>query len=574
MKISPQDRYQDWLKHPSVSESNRKLLKHFTPQEIEDAFFKDIEFGTAGMRGVMGLGPNRINFFTIQKATVAYGLMLRKLYPQALAKGVVIAHDNRQRADEFTNLTSSILNQMGIHTFIFKELIPTPLLSFTVRYLGALGGIMLTASHNPKEYNGYKVYDDQGCQLVPQKIQPMLDILASLPDVLEVTPPTFTPKGQQAIVPQEVEGQYLGLVKGLQLQPDLPKQEFKMIFSPQHGASYRLLPALFQSLGYQLFVVPEQAQPDANFSGTASPNPEEPAAYEVAIRYAMQQQAHLVMVADPDADRVGLAYRNRKGTYSLLNGNQSAALLLDYLLSLRQKQHLLPHHGVMYDTIVSSPMARKIAQHFGVKTETFLTGFKFIGDRIAFYQRHAGPQFLFGYEESYGCLIGDFVRDKDAIQALTLYAEMSLHYFHQGFDLGEALEQLQQTYGYYLDKQYALSLNGLEGATFLTNLMDRIRQTPFKPLGTHKVVQFDDYLHQTRKDAEGHVSQIALPKANVVGLTFKDGCTIIVRPSGTEPKCKFYFLLNGQSNEEVSQRLVTYLQDFSLTYLSEDKVLK
>lgn len=574
MKNSATSQYQHWLNHPKMPANFKAQLMALKPEQIDDAFFKDIEFGTAGMRGIMGLGTNRINEFTIKKVTVAYGLLLRRLYPESLQRGVVIAHDNRRNANTYTALTSQILNEMGIHTYVFSELVPTPLLSFAVRHLHCLGGIMLTASHNPKEYNGYKVYDDNGCQLVPHKIDALIEILSTLPEPLEMVTPSFEPKGSIKTVSKDLESTYVNLIKSLQLQPNLSKRDFKIIFSPQHGASYRILPSLFRSLGYDLFVVPEQSQPDPDFSGTLSPNPEEKIAYDKAIQYAQTYKAPLVMVADPDADRVGLAYRDNNGHYQLLDGNQSAALLIEYLLSQRLKQQKLPSNGVIYDTIVTSPLGRKIAQHYKVKTETFLTGFKFIGDRIDFYQHHAGPQFIFGYEESYGCLIGDFVRDKDAIQALILYAEMTLYHALNGMDLGQALDRIYQSYGYHIDKQFSLSLTGNEGEKFLYQLMNKIRQTPFKPFQQFKVVLFEDYLSQIAKDDKGHLSPIALPQANVIKLNFNDGSSIVVRPSGTEPKCKFYFLINGKNSFEVQTKLQEYLTTFSTLYLSDDKRLK
>ena len=557
-----------------MTKEDRLVLERYSPSEIDDAFFKDIEFGTAGMRGIMGPGSNRINPYTITKATIAYGLMLKDHYPHQLERGVMIAHDNRHGAIPFTELVSNILNSMGIDTFTFKELIPTPLLSYAVRHLHALGGIMLTASHNPKQYNGVKVYDDKGCQLVPQKIQPMLNHLSTLPDALSITVPESTIKGKHRIVHDDVEQTYLEKVKSLQRLPSLAKKDFRIVFSPQHGASYRILPQLFHELGYQLSVVKSQSLPDPNFSGTLSPNPEEKLAYQEAIKLAESQKAHLIMVADPDADRVGLAYLNSRGSYVLLNGNESAALLIHYLLSQRKLKHDLPIQGVVYDTIVSSPLARKIAQSFGLRTETFLTGFKFIGDRIAFYETHAGPHFIFGYEESYGCLIGDFVRDKDAIQALLLYAEMSLFYFHQGKDLGQALSAIFNEFGYHLDRQFSLELSGKQGADFLDQLMKQLRLTPFKPLSGHKVLLVEDFQTQTKKDLEGHQSNIALPMSNVIKFSFEDGSTIVVRPSGTEPKCKFYFSITDQSMQACEAKLAAYIDAFSKIYLSEDKRLK
>jgi len=574
VKSNPHERYLTWLNHPSMSPEDCLLLEGYSPSEIEDAFFKDIEFGTAGIRGIMGPGPNRINLYTIKKATIAYGLMLKDHYPNQLQRGVIIAHDNRHGAIPFSQLVSNILNSMGIDTFTFKELVPTPLLSYAVRYLHALGGIMLTASHNPKQYNGVKVYDEEGCQLVPQKIQPLLNHLAALPDSLSLTIPESITKGKHQIVQDDVEETYLIKVKNLQRLPLLNKQNFRIVFSPQHGASYRILPKLFNQLGYQLSVVKNQANPDPNFSGTLSPNPEEKLAYQEAIKLATIEKAHLILVADPDADRVGLGYLNEQGNYALLNGNESAALLIHYLLTQRKLKQDLPSQGVVYDTIVSSPLARKIAQSFGVKTETFLTGFKFIGDRIAFYENHAGPQFIFGYEESYGCLIGDFVRDKDAIQALLLYAEMALFYFHQKKDLGQALTGIFNEFGYHLDRQYSLTLSGLEGANFLNHLMKQLRLTPFKPISNHKVILVEDFQTQTKKDADGHQSTISLPVSNVIKLTFEDGSTIVVRPSGTEPKCKFYFSITDQSIQTCELKLAMFIEEFSKTYLSKDKRLK
>ena len=574
MRPNPQQRYQTWLNHPMMAKEDRLILERYSPAEIDDAFFKDIEFGTAGMRGIMGPGSNRINTYTIQKATIAYGLMLKDHYPQQLQRGVMIAHDNRHGAIAFTQLVSNILNAMGIDTFTFKELIPTPLLSYAVRHLHGLGGIMLTASHNPKQYNGVKVYDEEGCQLVPQKIEPMLKHLASLSDALSLTVPQATIKGKHQIVQDNVEQTYLKKVKSLQRLPLLVKKDFHIVFSPQHGASYRILPKLFNELGYQLSVVKSQANPDPDFSGTLSPNPEEKLAYQEAIKLAQIQKAHLIMIADPDADRVGLAYLDAQGSYELLNGNESAALLIHYLLSQRKLSHDLPIHGVVYDTIVSSPLARKIAQSFGIKTETFLTGFKFIGDRISFYENHAGPRFIFGYEESYGCLIGDFVRDKDAIQALLLYAEMALFYFHQGKNLGQALNSIFTDFGFHLDRQFSLTLSGVDGANFLNQLMKQLRSTPFKPLSGYKVMLVEDFQTQIKQDIEGHQSNIALPKSNVIKFSFEDGSTIVVRPSGTEPKCKFYFSITDQSLHQCELKLAAYIEAFSNIYLSKDKRLK
>jgi phosphoglucomutase len=560
-------RYLQWVENPQLTNQEREILKGYSQAQINDAFFKDIEFGTAGMRGILGPGTNRINRFTVQKAMVAFGQYLIKQFPNLLAKGVVIAHDNRHEAEQLTALTAKVLNQMGIPTWTFKELVPTPLLSYAVRYQGAIGGVMLTASHNPKEYNGVKIYDEQGCQLVPYKINQVIEFLSRLPDFLAVTIPSVHQDAVNQIISDDVAETYLKKVEQLQLQPTLNKTNFPIIFSPQHGTSYRILPMFMRRLGYDLILVEKQAIPDPDFSFTASPNPEDPSAYLEAIALAKTMNAPLVMIADPDADRVGIGYRNAQGVYILLNGNLSAALLLDYILSQKKHRQQLPPQGVIYDTIVSSPLARQVARAYGVKVETFLTGFKFIGDRIHFYQTHAGPQFLFGYEESYGCLIGDFVRDKDGIQALTLYAEMTLHHWLQGRTLGDALNQLFQKYGFYLDRQYAIQLEGEKGQAQLQTLMNTLRKTPFKSLADHKIKQVDDYLNQVSKDNQGHLQTIALPQSDVMQFHLEDGSQIIVRPSGTEPKCKFYYMIRGQNLAECEAKLATIKQAFETTYL-------
>jgi phosphoglucomutase len=561
------NQFNRWLNHSEIDASSKKKLLQYSEDERDDAFFKDIEFGTAGMRGIMGLGTNRINSFTIKKAVVAYGQYLLNTFPDHLDKGVVIAHDNRHGAIEFTNICVHVLNQMGISTYTFDELVPTPMLSYTVRHLSAIGGIMLTASHNPKEHNGFKVYDEFGCQLVPQKIDRVVHILSTLGDFLSVKTPVATIKGKKYKVSKEVEKAYLTKILALQLQPNLKKDNFRVVFTPQHGASYRLVPLLFHQMGYQLHQVKEQSTVDPDFSGTLSPNPEEPASYIQAIHLAKQVDAHLVMVADPDADRVGLAYKDKHGNYPLLNGNLSAALLIHYLLTVKKSQNMLPVNGVVYDTIVSSPLAKKIALSFGIRVESFLTGFKFIGERIQFYKEHAGPSFVFGYEESYGCLIGDFVRDKDALQALTMYAEMTLHYVHLGKTLDVILDEIYQTYGYHVDRQYSLALKGIEGQQLLDSILSSLRLTPFKSIGQQTVVKFEDYLTQISK-TDSEVLPIALPKANVIKFYLGNGSTIVVRPSGTEPKCKFYLSVVSKtkidSNKELESLKVAFFDAYAI----------
>ena len=436
MLDNTQKNYERWLNSPVVSAEDKETLKKMNEAQIDDAFFQNIAFGTAGMRGILGPGTNRMNIFTIKKACVGFGLYLLKVFKENVS--CAISHDNRYMSREFTLECADILNKMGIKTYIFDSLRPTPELSYAVRVKKCSGGIMITASHNPKEDNGFKVYDEEGCQLVPSKIQLLLDIIASLPDELSVKVPEAKNKGENVILEKAVDDTYCALCESVQINPDLDKKNFKIVYTPNHGTSYVNAMRVFHDCGYDVHPVLSQCSPDPAFSGTLSPNPENPDAYIEPIKLAKKIDADLICMTDPDGDRVGLACKNKKGEYVLLTGNESAAILLDYIISERIKKGTLPKDPVVYNTVVSSSLGREICDSYGVKCESFLTGFKYIGDRIHYYEVHGGPTFIFGYEESYGCLIKPFVRDKDGIQAILLYCEMALFYKLQGITLGEA----------------------------------------------------------------------------------------------------------------------------------------
>jgi len=543
-----------WRQCPKLDAKLKSQLETMGESEKVDAFYKNIEFGTAGMRGLMGPGPNRINLFTIRKATIGFGKYLLDTFASARDMGVVIAHDNRYQSREFNDEIATSLANMGFKVYIFDELRPTPELSFAVRVLKACGGVVITASHNPKEYNGFKVYDENGCQLTPQKIEPLIEAINQLPDALKVEVPHIADKGAIITLGPDIDRQYLDAIKAISLYPDLPKLNFKVVYSPQHGSGYRLGVQLLQECGYELYPVENQCFPDPTFPNTRSPNPELAVAYEEAIKLAQRIEAQLIVITDPDADRVGLAYRDRKGRYVRLTGNQSGALLIDYLLKQRAALGLLSHNGVVYDTIVTSPLGAKIAKFHHCRVETFLTGFKFIGDRIDFYEKTGGPHFEFGYEESYGCLIAPFARDKDGLQALLMYAEMALFHHLNGYDLGQMLNILQKRHGFHADEQYSIEFKGMAGTVKMTELLTKLRATPFANIGSYKVVQFEDYLTQTRKDEQGEY-QIALPPSDVVKFSLNDGSSIAIRPSGTEPKCKFYYSAVGSSESAVKAKI-------------------
>ncbi|MDD5884487.1 MAG: phospho-sugar mutase [Erysipelotrichaceae bacterium] len=549
--------YERWLASPRLSEEEKQALRSMKEEEISDSFFRDMEFGTGGMRGKLGLGTNRMNSYTVGRVTIAFGLYLLHRYPSAKKQGVVISHDNRYHSRDFALEAAHILNEEGIPAFLFDALRPTPELSYAVRKKRACGGIMITASHNPKEYNGYKIYDDTGCQLLPDDVNEMLRFLNQLPDELEAKAPKDPSPAATAILPPSIDDEYVKEVENCQLNPSLPKQGFKIIYSPQHGASYENAMRVFRDCGYEVIPVLSQCVHDPAFGATLSPNPETAESFIESIRLAQKEGADLCVMTDPDGDRCGVAYLSSKGTYERFTGNQSAALLIDYLFSERKEKGLLSSNGVMYDTIVTSDLGRKIAHAYGIKTESFLTGFKYIGNRIDYYEKLGhGPKFEFGYEESYGCLIRPFVRDKDGIQAILLYSEMALWYHLKGIPLDIAYENLEKKYGYHATKTISVMFEGQEGLREMTSLMDRLHAHPLKEVAGKKVARLEDYQTSLSLDCQsGEKTPITLEKSNVIRMIFSDSSWIAIRPSGTEPKCKFYVEVYQKDNLGIEQRV-------------------
>ena len=551
--MNTQQNFSRWLESPKVSPAMKDEMRKMSPQEVDESFFKNIEFGTAGMRGILGPGTNRMNFFTIQRAAVGFALYLFETFPKAKELGVVVSHDNRRMSREFTMQITDIFSKMGLKSYIFDALRPTPELSFAVRYKKACGGIMITASHNPKEYNGFKVYDQHGCQLVPAKIAKLIAIIDRLPDELALEIPPSLNRGEIIVLDSDVDEEYIRLVKEIQLNPALPKRGFKIVYTPNHGTSYVNAMRVFKDCGYEVYPVLSQVDPDPDFKGTLSPNPEEKKAYIEPIKLAQEIGAHFIVMTDPDGDRVGVSYLAQNGEYELFTGNQSAALLIDYLLGERKKKGLLAKNGVFYDTIVTSDLGRTIAKSYGLKVETFLTGFKFIGDRIQYYLEHGGPTFEFGYEESYGCLIAPFARDKDGIQAILMYCEMALFHHLRGKTLDVVYDELQQKYGYRLDLSYSVEFKGSAGMQKMRDIMTRLSNRQIKEVLGQRVVEIRDYINSVTRSEKGE-APIDLPKADVVILVLEDGSTISVRPSGTEPKCKFYFGIKGTNAAAIENR--------------------
>lgn len=553
-KQSIADKYNTWLASPKVSSKDKQILKSFSETEINDAFFRDIEFGTAGIRGIIGPGTNRINYFTIRKAVVAFAKTVLERFPDAKTRGIAIAHDNRHMSREFTLDSAETLNRLGINTYIFNSLRPTPVLSFAVRYSNCVGGIMITASHNPKEYNGLKVYDETGCQLVPAKLERLLEINAELPSHIELQIEDAPHRGVNKVYGDEVDNAYIKEVEAIQLNPDLPKDNFPIVFSPQHGTSYELGMKIFDKLNYEVHPVKSQSKPDPDFGGTPTPNPEDPRAYEEAIKLAKKVNAKIILVTDPDADRVGVAYSDEYGDYNILTGNESGTLLLHYILNERKKRGLLTPKSTVYSTIVTTEFAKKVANSHGVNYKKFLTGFRYIGEAIEQGIQTNTEQFEFGFEESYGCLIAPFVRDKDALQALLMYAEMANYYLvNYDQNLGEAYDALQQQLGYHNDEVYSIEFPGAAGDKKMKQVMSAVRSRPYQKLISAKVVRIEDYFASEAYDKDG-VTQINLPKSDVIAYYLFNDETIIIRPSGTEPKIKFYYGVSNPSRQYTEKR--------------------
>lgn len=557
-------KYEQWLHAPQLDPELKQLLNQHRDDErwLEDCFYKNLEFGTGGMRGEIGPGTNRMNIYTVRKASEGLARYIQSFGDEAKQRGVVIAYDSRHKSPEFAMEAAKTLATNGIQTYVFDELRPTPELSFAVRYLRAFAGIVITASHNPPEYNGYKVYGEDGGQLPPAVADQVIRYVNEVENELAIhveDEKTLREKGLIRIIGSEVDDAYIHAVKTISIHPELARETaINIVFTPLHGTSNKPVRRALAELGYQnVFVVKEQELPDPNFSTVASPNPEEHAAFAMAMELGKQVNADLLIATDPDADRLGVAVKNDKGNYVVLTGNQTGGLLLHYLLSQRKAQGTLPENGVVLKTIVTSEFGRAIAQSFGLETVDTLTGFKFIGEKMKEYEQTGQYTFQFGYEESYGYLIGDFVRDKDAVQAAVLAAEVCAFYKKQGLSLYEALLQLFDQYGYYREGQRSLTLKGKEGAEAIAAILASFRQQPPVEAAGKKVTVIEDYKTKERTNTlTGEKTAIDLPTSNVLKYILEDGSWFCLRPSGTEPKMKAYFGVKGTSLEDSEERLV------------------
>ncbi len=561
--------YNRWNDHLTLEPELHEKLTTLVDDEVEleECFYKNLEFGTGGMRGEIGVGTNRMNVYTIRKATQGFASYIEKLGEEAKQRGVVIAYDSRHKSPEFAMEAAKTLATNGIQAYVFDSLRPTPELSFAVRYLRAAGGIVITASHNPPEYNGYKVYNEDGGQLPPADADALIEMVNAIENELEIKveeESVLRDKGLIKIIGKEVDDAYNEKVLTISEQPNLAKEvDVKVVFTPLHGTANLSVRRALKDLGYEhVEVVKEQELPDPEFSTVKSPNPEEHAAFELAIAKGKEMGADILIGTDPDADRVGLAVKNEKGEYTVLTGNQTGALFLDYILSQKQEKGTLPDNGIMFKTIVTSEFGRSIASSYGVKTEDVLTGFKFIGEKIKQYEESGEYSFLFGYEESYGSLIKDFARDKDAVQAAVMAVEICAHYKRLGKTMYQALEDLYEKHGYYLEGMRSLTLKGKEGAAHIQQILATFRKEPLTSLDGVKVVAVEDYKESTRLDLVTNKEEaIHLPKSNVLKYFFEDESWVCLRPSGTEPKIKFYFAVKDSQKQASEQKLQSFMNE-------------
>ncbi|MGX1900392.1 phospho-sugar mutase [Thermolongibacillus altinsuensis] len=563
--VSWQHTYNQWKQAEHLDEELKEQLEAMEHDEklLEDCFYKNLEFGTGGMRGEIGPGTNRMNIYTVRKASKGLARYIESFGEEAKKRGVVIAYDSRHKSPEFAMEAAKTIATHGIQTYVFDELRPTPELSFAVRHLHAFSGIVITASHNPPEYNGYKVYGEDGGQLPPQTADLVIQYVNEVENELAIhveSEETLKEKGLIRIIGEEIDKAYIEKLKTISLNPQLAQEvDVKIVFTPLHGTANKPVRRGLEALGYRnVCVVKEQEKPDPNFSTVKSPNPEEHAAFELSILLGHEVDADLLIATDPDADRLGIAVKDKSGEYVVLTGNQTGGLLLHYILSQKKEKGQLPKNGVVLKTIVTSEFGRAIAQSFGLETIDTLTGFKFIGEKMKEYEQTGQYAFQFGYEESYGYLIGDFARDKDAVQAALLAVEVCAFYKKQGLSLYEALMNLFEQYGYYQEGLQSLTLKGKEGAEQIEALLAAFRMNPPTTVAGKKVVIIEDYKTSERTDVHaGTKGAITLPKSNVLKYILEDGSWFCIRPSGTEPKVKFYFGIKGNSLEAGKQQLQT-----------------
>lgn len=555
--------YQEWLNNPYFDEATKAELRNIAgdEKEIEERFYMDLEFGTAGLRGVIGAGTNRMNVYTVRKATQGLANYIASVNGQK--KGVAIAYDSRRMSPEFADEAALCLSANGIKAYVFESLRPTPELSYAVRKLGCIAGINITASHNPPEYNGYKVYWEDGAQITPPHDKGIMDEVKKVTDyatVKTMDKEAAKAEGLYQTIGADIDDPYIAELKSLVLHKDsidAVGKDLKIVYSPLHGTGNIPVRRVLKELGFtNVYVVPEQELPDGEFPTVSYPNPEAAEAFELGLKLGKEVDADLILATDPDADRLGVYVKDAKtGEYHSLTGNMSGCLIGDYVISQRKEKAGLPQDGAFIKSIVSTNMADAIAKYYGIQLIEVLTGFKFIGQKILEFETKGNGTYLFGMEESYGCLTGTYARDKDAVVASMTLCEAAAYYKTKNMTLWDAMIAMYERYGYYKDDVQAITLKGIEGLEKIQKIMDTLRENTPSEIGGYKVVSARDYKKDTIKNMEnGEVTATGLPSSNVLYYDLTDDAWMCVRPSGTEPKVKFYYGVKGTSLTDADEK--------------------
>lgn len=558
------EEYKKWCESPEFDEQTKKELLEIKDdtKEIEDRFYKELEFGTAGLRGVIGAGTNRMNKYTVGKAT--QGLANYIIEQGTQNKGVAISYDSRRMSKEFSLQTALILNANGIKTYLFENLRPVPELSFAVRNLGCTAGVMITASHNPPKYNGYKVYWDDGSQIVSPRDKDIIGKVRAVEnynEIKEISEEEAKKSGLFNIIGTEMDEKYLSVLKSKVLNPEIVKEQgkdLKVVYTPLHGTGNTVAERLLNEIGLQnVYVVPEQKDPDGNFPTVDYPNPEDKKAFKLALELAQKVDSDVVLATDPDADRLGIFAKDTKtGKYMEYTGNMSALLIAEYRISQMKEKGILPADGMFVTTIVSSELAKAIAKYYNLECIEVLTGFKNIGAVMKKAEENKDKTYVFGFEESYGCLIGDYARDKDGIAAVMALCEAACYYKSKGKTLWDAMNDIYEKYGYYKETQVSIVMEGAEGAQKIKDMMTNMRNTDIEKIGDYKVLTFKDVDKDIVKNMQtGEVTKTGLPRSNVLYYELENNSWCCVRPSGTEPKIKLYMGVKGSSDEDASKKL-------------------
>ncbi|WP_346703766.1 phospho-sugar mutase [Ligilactobacillus agilis] len=565
--MSWKETYNTWKNYADLDAELKDELANLAGNDaaLEDAFYTPMEFGTAGMRGLLGAGINRMNIYTVRQATAGLAAFMLTLDEATRNRGVAISYDSRHHSQDFAFEAARVLGAQGIPTFVFESLRPTPELSFTVRHLHTYAGIMITASHNPKEYNGYKIYGEDGAQMPPKESDLITKYIREVDDLFAIkvaSKEELINAGVLKVIGAEVDQDYLDQVKTVTINKELVAEEgktMKLIFSPLHGTGAMLGEKALRQAGFENFtMVPEQSKPDPDFTTVKKPNPEDPAAFNLAIELGKKEGADLLVAVDPDADRLGAAVRQPNGDYQLLTGNQIAAVMLNYILTAHKEAGSLPANAAAVKSIVSSEFATKVAASYGVEMINVLTGFKFIAEQIKHFEDTNEHTFMMGFEESYGYLVRPFVRDKDAIQSLVMLAEVAAYYKKQGKNLYDGLQELFEKHGYYAEKTISLTFDGVEGAKEIADLMTKFRNDAPSEFAGYEVAALEDFAKSEKRLADGTVTKIDLPTSNVLKYILADGTWIAVRPSGTEPKIKFYIGTQADSLAKAEEKRAAF----------------